>query len=183
MRRIVLFFFVAFLSVTGHATTCGNTSAPAGHTTSASGITAMSNASRCTPASNSTVTDCKVQTGVTGGNVQCGIYDSDGSAGNPKTLLCQGTPVASVANNYVTITLSGCPTLTAGHIYYVAHMPSNSTVSFGTTGGGVSYTHSQTYPTMATFSFAQTGTTTYPDYLDITAASTSSVPRHPAYIK
>ena len=122
----LLFLVIALLCCAPqvHAVTCGTTT----HNNSGGiGAKAIATGAACTPVANSTVTDCKVY--VSGaGNVNCAVYDSDGTLGAPKTVLCQGSSTAAGGAGIITVTLSGCPTLTIAHVYWPAEVDSVGTI-------------------------------------------------------
>jgi len=65
------------------------------------------------------------------GNAQVMVYDSDGAAGAPQTLLCNSasTSLGSSAG-VVNFTLSGCPSKwTAGHAYWLFYQLDNGTAA------------------------------------------------------
>ncbi len=74
-----------------------------------------------------TPTTCNVYTGqTTSHTVACGIYSS--SSGAPSSLLCSVTTTGTFTVGFTTIgTLSGCGTLAANTLYYVASISSNNT--------------------------------------------------------
>ena len=168
--RWILLFFVLFASV-AHATTCGTTTV--GGTADGNPNKIVTSA-QCTPAANSTITDCHIYTAQAGVNINCALYDSTG-----KTLLCQGTPVSSSNSSWNVITLSSCPTLVAGTQYYLGNIQSsNDGIAYNSTGG-TSYGKSiGTCCTFINLSSPTAGTSVYSIYLNIAAAASTSVKRH-----
>ena len=86
----------------------------------------------CTPSQNETVVDIQVYINSCGGcgaTINVGIFDSDGTAGAPKTVLCQAVPVnTETAAAWNLIVPVSCPTLTSGHTYYIVFNASSGSV-------------------------------------------------------
>lgn len=150
----------------GGATTCGDTNIEAGADTGNNNIVIAGAA--CTPVSTVAVTDCQIYTPTTGsGNIDCAIYDSDGAGSSPGTALCQGTSTAASVGWNV-LSLSGCPSLTSGHLYFVAANNNSATTAYRRqVTSGTLWTKAQTFGTFTAITTPTSSTATYSMYLDV----------------
>jgi hypothetical protein len=176
--KTLLLSLALLASVTAFADTCGKT------TIGASGDAGDTNLIiwvRCTPAAPGTVADAKVYVGTYfSGHITAAVYDSDGTSGQPKTQLCPGGSVSpSGSNGWVTVALTNCGTLLAGHDYWLGINedggPGNVEWKYDT--GGSNYFSAQTCCTWpATAGSNNTIANTYSAYLDITSTSATRKP-------
>jgi hypothetical protein len=125
----------------GASVTCGNNGTPSSST--GSGIAGYNFAiAECVPpSSGAAVSSCSVYfwTATSGGVWGCGIWDSNGAGGEPGTLLCQSSTTTLTATTgwYSFTGLTGCPTSTASHNWWVGGFTAadaSSAEAFGGSG-------------------------------------------------
>lgn len=123
MKKLALFLFLSLFGWVphAHATTCGNTASQTTNLSSGWNAGYQMAGANCTPATNVSVTDCKLYIVAKGssGSYLCAIWENNGSGGAPGTLICQSSTLTSVSTGYQTFTGFGTCDLTAGDTYYV----------------------------------------------------------------
>lgn len=127
--------------------TCGSTDTSGGNYDSGDSNTILFGYT-CVPTHNSTVTNAQVYIGTAAGNLNMAVYDSDGTGGEPATMLCLGTQITTAAG-WSVITFSSTCSLSSGHTYWIAANTSDATTQYLYHTGSSYYKGSQTCCTMA----------------------------------
>lgn len=123
----------------------------------------------CTPASNVSVVDCQINTtaATVTGAYYCDVWDSDGTAGIPKTLLCTSTALTSVSPGWNTYSGFGTCNLSSGHKYWVGWYDSaDTTIKPSSIAGGNNY-YETGHIVPATFTSPISEAGTLSAYLDV----------------
>jgi hypothetical protein len=138
----------------------------------------------CTPLLNSTVSDCQIYVAAESSvNFGCAVYDSTGVGGIPGgSPLCSGTG-SSASLGWKSVSLSGCGSLTANHVYWIAINGDTADMFLslqgpvGNVGTGIDYSYPYACCTFGSFSASPTqNVIPFSAYLDLSST------RHTAYV-
>jgi hypothetical protein len=111
------------------------------------------------------------------GHMTCGVYDSDGAAGAPGTLLASSNPVTNPVTGVNSFTFSSPPALQNGHKYYLALLSDTSCVAKAGVAASGHWSVAQSYGSGLPLSFGGTSGTTNEilEYIAITVTNSGSV--------